>query len=156
MDVDIKDNTKIIKMVENGLVIIVLFSIIIILFPSLEKIVDKTAKQSAESSTQGVFNMAKDYYTNINLQDIVDLPFEIEFDENTKKGYIIYSNGLEYTPPIGVNLKIEGKLPSTGSVVIKKDGEIEAKNLKFKKYICGKASIAAPVVCVKDKNKTKE
>ena len=144
------DNAKVIKMVENGLVIIVLFIIIIVLFPSIKTMAEATKKQTAESSTQGAFNMTKDYYTNINMIEIVDLPFKIEYNKNTEKGYIIYSSGREFTPVHNINLKIEGKLPESGSVEIKTNGEVEAKNLKFGQYLCNKKTISSPITCTKE------
>ena len=89
------DNTKEIKMVENGLVIIVLFVIILILSTPLGKIIEKTQLQSAETSTDNIFHMVKNFYTEINLVDVVDLPFKVVFDEKQTKGYIIYSNEKE-------------------------------------------------------------
>ena len=143
------DNTKEIKMVENGLVIIVLFVIIIILATPLKKIIEKTQLQSAETSTDNVFHMVKNFYTEINLVDVVDLPFKIVFDKNKNKGYTIYSNEKEYIPSNKVHLKIDGKLPTSGSIEIKKDGEVETLNLIFGNYICNKKSIKAKEECIK-------
>lgn len=143
------DNTRVIKMVENGLVIIVLFVTIIVLFPSIEKIAEITKKQTAESSTLGAFNMTKDYYTSINLLDAVDLPFKVVYNKNENEGYTLYSANSKYIPSSEINLKIEGKMPDSGSVEIKTDGEVEAKNLKFGNYICNKATISSPVTCIK-------
>lgn len=142
------DNTKIIKMVENGLVIIVLFVIIIILYKPLIKTIDKVKLQSAEESTRSAFNMVKNYYTSLNLTEEVNLPFKVVFDENQAKGYIIYSNEKEYTPSGLIKLKIEGKLPTSGSVEIKEDGEVETLNLVFGKYICNKESIKSKEKCI--------
>lgn len=142
------DNTKIIKIVENELVIIVLFIIIILLYSPVKKIIDKTKLQSAEENTRAAFNMTKDFYTTLNLVDVVDLPFKVVFDENHSRGYIIYSNGIEYVPTGAVQLKVDGKLPSSGSVEIKRDGEVETLNLVFGKFICNKKNIADDVSCV--------
>ena len=144
------DNTKTIKMVENALVIIVLFIVIIVLFPSIQKMAEATTKQSAETSTLGAFNMAKNYYTSINLLDPVDLPFKVVYSKKEKKGYTLYSSNIKYTPANSISLKIEGKLPDSGSVEIKSDGEVEAKDLKFGSYICNKKTISSPIVCVKN------
>lgn len=143
------DNIKEIKMVENGLVIIVLFIIIILLTSPLRKIIEKTQLQSAETSTDNTFHMVKNLYTEINLVDVVDLPFKIVFDKNKSKGYTIYSNEIEYTPSSTVHLKIDGKLPTSGSVEIKRDGEVETLNLIFGNYICNKTSIKAKEECIK-------
>ena len=144
-----KEYEKEIKMVENALVIIALFIIIIILYNPLIKIIDKVKLQSAEESTLAAFNMTKNYYTTLNLVDVVDLPFKIVFDENQPKGYIIYSNEREYTPSDKIKLKIDGKLPTSGSIEIKKDGEVETLNLIFGKYICNKKSIKDKEECIK-------
>lgn len=144
------DNTKIIKMIENALVIIVLFVVIIVLFPSIQKMADQTKKQAAETSTLGAFNMAKDYYTSINLLDSVDLPFEVVFDKNAENGYTLYSSKKVYTPISSISIKIEGKLPESGSVEIRNDGEVETKDLKFGNYTCNKKTISSPIVCVKN------
>ena len=144
------DNTKIVKMVENALVIIVPFAIIIVLFPTIQKMAEVTKKQTAETSTLGAFNMTKDYYTSVNLLDAVDLPFKVVYDKNESSGYTLYSANNKYTPSSGINLKIDGKLPESGSVEIKSDGEVEAKDLKFGNYVCNKKTISAPIVCVKN------
>lgn len=144
------DNTKIVKMVENALVIIVLFAIIIVLFPTIQKMAEVTKKQTAETSTLGAFNMTKDYYTSVNLLDAVDLPFKVVYDKNESSGYTLYSANNKYTPSSGINLKIDGKLPESGSVEIKSDGEVEAKDLKFGNYVCNKKTISSPIVCVKN------
>lgn len=144
------DNTKIVKMVENALVIIVLFAIIIVLFPTIQKMAEVTKKQTAETSTLGAFNMTKDYYTSVNLLDDVDLPFKVVYNKNESSGYTLYSANNKYTPSSGINLKIDGKLPESGSVEIKSDGEVEAKDLKFGNYVCNKKTISSPIVCVKN------
>lgn len=144
------DNTRIVKMVENALVIIVLFAIIIVLFPTIQKMAEVTKKQTAETSTLGAFNMTKDYYTSVNLLDAVDLPFKVVYNKNESSGYTLYSANNKYTPSSGINLKIDGKLPESGSVEIKSDGEVEAKDLKFGNYVCNKKTISSPIVCVKN------
>ena len=143
------DNTGTIKVVENGLVIIVLSLIIIILYNPLIKIIEQTQLQSAEENTRAAFNMTKDFYTTLNLVDSVDLPFKVVFDDTHLKGYIIYSNGKEYIPSGLVNLKVDGKLPTSGSVEIKRDGSVETLNLDFGIFVCNKRSISDEVSCVK-------
>ncbi len=127
------DNTNTIKIVENGLVIIVLFIIIIILYKPLTNMIEKVKIQSAQESTRETINMTKNYYMSLNLNEYVKLPLKIVFNE---KSYKTYSNGIEYIPL--KHIKIKGKLPESGSVEIKQNGEIEISNLKFGKYICNR------------------
>lgn len=143
------DNTKIIKMVENALVIIILFIVIIVLFPSIKKMAEITRKQAVESSVQGVFDMTKDYFTSINMYENVNLPFKIIYNKDVKDGYTIYSANKKYENMNKIDIEIEGMLPESGSVEIKSDGEIEAKDLKFGEYTCNKKTTSSPTICIK-------
>ena len=110
-----EDNFKEIKMVENGLVIILLFVIIIILLPSVTAVISKSMQMSAKTNTKGTVEIVKELYININLTDDVILPFKVIYN---KKGYEIYSGGEKYTPVKTIKIKNEGKLPTSGSVEI--------------------------------------
>ena len=145
------DYTRVIKFVENWLVVIVLFVIIIVLATPFKKMIDKVQFSSAETNTDTVFHMVKNYYNELNLVDAVGLPFKMVFDDKYDKGYIMYQNNVEYNPSNSVRLKIDGQLPSSGSVEIKQDGEVETLNLKFGKYVCSKVSIASNVECLTEK-----
>ena len=145
------DYTKIIKFVENWLVVIVLMVIIIVLATPMGKLVDKVQFSSAETNTDNVFHMVKNYYSEINLVEAVDLPFKVVFNKKYDKGYKMYSGIGEYIPNGFTSLKVDGKLPSSGSVEIMEDGEVKTINLKFGKYVCNKVSISANVECVVDK-----
>ncbi len=128
-----EDNFKEIKMVENGLVIILLFVIIIILLPSVTAVISKSMQMSAKTNTKGTVEIVKELYININLTDDVILPFKVIYN---KKGYEIYSGGEKYTPVKTIKIKNEGKLPTSGSVEIDSEGYTTVKNLKFGLYKC--------------------
>ena len=127
------DNFREIKITENSAVILVLFVIIIIIFPSLMKMFDNVFKMSAKTNTKNVIEITKYIYTDINLIDDVPLPFKIVYKKN---GYILYANGQKYIPVKKTKLDEEGKLPKGGSITIKTDGEVVIKNLKFGLYKC--------------------
>ncbi|MBR3229907.1 MAG: hypothetical protein IKF91_03675 [Bacilli bacterium] len=146
------DNSKIIKMVENGLVIIVLFVILIYLTKPIEKLVESSRLQSVKESTRGVIKETRNYFTSLTLFDTVDYPFKIVFDEKEESGYKLYAMGGEYTPVEDVKFRVTGKMPTSGSIELISDSETVVSNLKFGKFICNKADINAQEVCVLDSN----
>ena len=123
-----EDNVKEIKMVENGLIIILLFVIIVILLPSVATIISKSLSLSAKTSTSGTIEIVKELYINLNIEGDIALPFKVEYN---KEGYVLYSNNKRYTPKKNIKVKSKGKLPTGGSIEIKKDGLIIIENLKF-------------------------
>lgn len=144
------DNSKIIKMVENGLVIIVLFVVLIYLTKPIEKLIEATRLQSVKESTRGVVSETKNYFTSLTIFDTVDYPFKIVFDEKAPNGYKLYAMGRDYTPVEDTKFRVTGKMPTSGSVELISDGEAKASNLKFGKFICNKADINAEELCVID------
>lgn len=149
------DNSKIIKMVENGLVIIVLFVVLIYLAKPIEQLIETTRLQSVKESTRGVVSETKNYFTSLTIFDTVDYPFKIVFDEKEENGYKLYSMGEEFKPVEDTKFRVTGKMPTSGSVELISDGEAKASNLKFGKFICNKADINAEELCVID-NETKK
>ena len=146
------DNSKIIKMVENGLVIIVLFVVLIYLTKPIEKLIESSRVQSVKESTRGVFKETRNYFTSLTLFDNIDYPFKIVFDEKAPNGYVLYVRGSEYSPVEDIKFRVTGKMPTSGSVELKGDAEASASNLKFGKFICNKADINAEEICVLDSN----
>ena len=149
------DNSKIIKMVENGLVIIVLFVVLIYLAKPIEQLIEATKLQSMKESTRGIVSETKNYFATLNMFDSADYPFKIIFNENEPNGYKLYSKGKEYTPRDDTKFKVNGKMPTSGSVELKSEGEANASNLKFGKFICNKADNNAEEMCVIDNEKEK-
>ena len=115
-----KDYVKEIKMVENGLVLILLFIVIAILTDSLIKIIDRTMKISAE------------IYTINSLTYELPLPFKIVYKN---KEYELYSNGKKISKTKNVKNEKE-KLPKSGSITFKSNGDIIVKDLEFGLYKC--------------------
>ena len=150
------DNLKIIKMVENELVIIVLLSVIIILARPIGKMIDITKVQSAKESTRGVIKETRNYFTSLTLFDNIDYPFKIVFDEKEPNGYILYSMGQVYNPEEDIKFKVTGKMPTSGSIELISGGEVYASNLKFGKIICNKVNINAQEMCVLDNRETEK
>ena len=137
-----KDYVKEIKMVENGLVIILLFVIIIILLPSFTTMADKSMELAAQTNAINNIEMVKELYTIINLNDEVNLPFKVVYNSN---GYKIYSKGKEYTKPYNINIEGTDKLPTEGSIEIKANGKAIVDNLKFGNYTCNQINTEKPV-----------
>lgn len=123
-----KDNIIEIKMVENGLVIILLFSMVIIFLPAVINFIGKSLILSARSNTEGTTQLVEELYININLTDDVFLPFEVVFN---KEGYEIYTGKKKYTPIKKLKIKTKAKLPRSGSILIDSNGSRIIKNLKF-------------------------
>ena len=129
------DNTNTIKIIENGLVTIILFVIIIILYKPLINMIERLKIQSAQENTRNIADITKNYYMSLNLIDYVKLPFKIVFKNQE---YKVYSGGLQYIPSQTKTLRIKGKLPTHGSVELKENGEVEITDLKVGNYICNK------------------
>lgn len=127
-----KDYVKEIKMVENGLVLILLFIVIAILTDSLIKIIDRTMKISAETYTINNIEIAKEIYTINSLTYELPLPFKIVYKN---KGYELYSNGKKISKTKNV-INEKEKLPKSGSITFKSNGDIIVKDLEFGLYKC--------------------
>lgn len=140
-------NYKIIKMVENGLVIIVLFVIIIILASPIGKIVDSFKLASVKESTREIFRESRNFYMNLNIFEEVGLPLKIVFDENAANGYVLYSRDQVFNPVDNTVLKFNGKLPTEGFIEINENEEPSAIKLKFGKFLCSKVNTDAEVEC---------
>ncbi len=128
-----EDNVKELKIVENIMIVVLLFVIIIILLPSVSVVMNKSLRSSAEISTKETAEAVKELYININLIDSVNVPFKVIYDN---EGYTIYSNGIKYTPRQSIKIESEGKMPTSGSVEIDKEGFTTVKDLKFGIYKC--------------------
>ena len=127
------EDTNRIKNIEYALVITTLFVILIILTPSLIKLIDAAMYNSAKLNTEGSIQTAKDIYTSINLTDELGLPFTIKYINGK---YSLYENGEKYTPLKSVKIEVKGKQASSGKIIINTDGQLEVKNLKFGLYVC--------------------
>lgn len=134
---EVNEDSARIRMLEYGLVILVLFGILIIMTPSLLEIINKSMCDSAKLNTEGTIDTIKQIYTTLNLTDEVALPFKMTYKDGK---YTLYENGEKYTVPNTVKIEIDGKQASSGDVVINEDGEIEVKNLTFGLYTCNKSN----------------
>ena len=90
---------------EGVLVVILLMIIFMVLTPYVSKIIYNAQVSGALSSSEGLVVAVKTAYTKGNLVQIIDLPFEIKYEN---KEYIAYSNGKQ--------IKIEEMLKSRESV----------------------------------------
>lgn len=141
-----KQNVREMKMFENLLVVVALFVIIMILLPIINNIIDMSLASSAESGTTGAMENVKDLYSTINLTGgEVHLPFRVSFH---KKGYTVYSDGVEYGTQKNIQITVQTQLPEDGYVQLNTDGSVSVKDLKFGKYICNTDSSKNPI-CVK-------
>lgn len=126
-----------IKIVEYSAILIFFMIILIILVPSVSKIVYNTAKSSAETSTKGTIDTVKSFYVDMNLLNEVALPFKVVFD---KDGYTFYEAGSKVNYERQLNIKNTGKLPKDGSVEITLDGTVTVKNLTFGNFKCNQTN----------------
>lgn len=128
-----KDYIKEIKMMENGLVIIILSIIIIILLPLFRQMIDKSKRLAAETYTIRNIEMVKEIYTLVSLNDEVNLPFKVVYNND---GYKVYINGKEYTKLNKLNIEAIDKYPTDGNIEIDLSGKIIVKDVKFGNYKC--------------------
>ena len=124
-----------IKVIEYSAILIFFMIILIILVPSISKIVYQMSKDSAITSTKGTIDTVKSFYIDMNLLNEVALPFKVEFN---KDGYIFYEMGRQVNYERHLNIQNTGKLPKGGSVQINEDGSVTVKNLTFGNFKCNK------------------
>ncbi len=131
------EHSKTTKMIEYGLVIIVLFVVLIITIPSVNTIIYNISKESAITSTYNTVKSVKAIYTSMNLKNEVSLPFKAVFD---KENYTFYENNKKVNYKYSLNIKFEGKLPSSGTIIINIDGTTTVKDLTFGNISCNQIS----------------
>ncbi len=137
------EHTKTINSVEYIMIIIVLLAILIILVPALSKIIYNVSQNASMTSTQGIIDSVKAYYTDMNLKNEVALPFKVVFN---KDGYNFYEVGQKVNYKRELNIKTSGKLPKSGSVQINIDGTITVKNLTFGHFKCNQKN-GQEIIC---------
>ena len=126
-----------IRIVEYSAIVVFFLIVLIILVPSVSKIVYNMAKDSATTSTKGTIDTVKSFYVDMNLLNEVGLPFKVVFDKN---GYTFYENGKKVNYERHINIKNHGKLPKTGSVTINVDGTVSVKDLTFGNFKCNQTN----------------
>lgn len=131
------EHYKTIRTIEYGMVIIILLIVLIILLPSVSTITNNMAENSAVTSTKNTVDSVKAIYTNMNLKNEVALPFEVVFD---KEGYTYYEMGEKVNYEVTLNIEIDGKLPTSGSIIINKDGTVTVKDLTFGSVKCNETN----------------
>lgn len=127
------EHYKTIRVIEYGMVIIVLLIVLIIVLPSVSTITYNMSKDAAVTSTKNMIDSVKATYTNMNLKNEVALPFETKFNEN---GYTFYEMGKQVNYELTINIHIDGELPKSGSILINEDGTVTVKDLTFGKIKC--------------------
>ena len=132
-----------IRTIEYSAILIFFLIIIIILVPSVSKIVYNMSKDSATTSTQGMIDTVKSYYVDINLLNEVGLPFKVVFDED---GYTFYENGKEVEYESRLNIEITGKTPTSGSIQINTDGTVTVTDLTFGNFTCNQTD-SSDIIC---------
>lgn len=137
-----------IKGIEYSAIMVFFLIIIIIVWPSLSKIIYNMRHDSAITSTKGTIEIVKSFYIDMNLTNEVALPFKVVF---TKDGYTYYEDGKKVNYKRQLNIKNEGKLPKAGSIEIQIDGTVKVKNLTFGTFKCNQTS-EQNLVCDKDDN----
>lgn len=135
------------KSLEIFLVVAVLAVIGYLLFPSLFKIFDFSAKSTSETNTESAIKFTRELYTTLNMSEGVVLPFKLEFDGDK---YTIYSEGTVYNYTGTKLVDAKRELPKTGYIEIKEDGSLDAQKLTYKigGYVCSQTTEVRPV-CIK-------
>ena len=126
-----------IRVIEYSAILVFFLIILIILVPSVSKIVYNMSKDSATTSTKGTIDTVKSFYVDMNLLNEVGLPFKVVFD---KDGYTFYEMNKKVNYERHLNIKNIGKLPTAGSVQINVDGTVTVKNLTFGNFKCNQTN----------------
>ena len=95
-----------IRVVEYSAIMVFFLLILIILVPSISKIVYNMAKQSSITSTKGTIDTVKSFYVDMNLLNEVGLPFKVVFD---KDGYTFYEMNKKVNYERHLNIKNIGE-----------------------------------------------
>lgn len=125
------------------LAIVLLLVVFAVVTPTIVNIVYNAQVDAATSSADAVVREAKTVYTESNLNEVIALPFEVKY-ENNGKDYVVYSNGEELD---GVEIKLKGKEPKSGSVIINKDGSISIIDLTLGLVVCNKEAEDSELTC---------
>lgn len=131
------EHDKSIRIIEYAMVIIVLLIVLIILVPALGKIIYNVSKNASITSTVGTIDSVKAFYTDMNIENEVALPFKVVFDNGN---YTFYEMGQKVNYKRSLNIKTKGKLPKAGSVEITIDGTITVKDLTFGNFKCNQTN----------------
>ena len=125
---------------EGVLVVIILLIILAIVIPYVVSATYKVNVRSAKVSAEGLVSAIENAYFAGNLTGIMTLPFEIKYENQS---YTASSNGKE----ISLEIKTEGKIPNSGSVILNKSGEIIVKDLKYGYVSCHKEALDSEITC---------
>lgn len=125
------------------LAIVLLLVVFAVVTPTIVNIVYKAQVDAATSSADAVVRAAKTAYTDGNLIIDIALPFEVKY-ENDGEEYIVYSNGEEIK---NIEIKLEGKKPKSGSVIINKDGSVSVLDLTLGLVKCNKEAEDSELTC---------
>ena len=125
------------------LAIVIMLVVFAVVTPLIVKIVFNSQVDAAEASADAVVREAKTVYTEKNLNSVISLPFEVKY-ENDGKDYIVYSNGEELK---NIKIRLKGKEPKSGSVIINKDGSISIIDLKLGLIVCNKEAKDSTLTC---------
>lgn len=125
---------------EGVLAVVLIMVVFAVVTPTIVNIVYNAQVDAATSSADAVMRAAETAYTENNLTTVIALPFEIKYED---KDYTAYSNGEE----VNVEIKVEGKEPKSGSVIINKDGSRVIKDLTLGLVVCNKEAEDSEMTC---------
>lgn len=108
-------------LVELLAVIVILAIIALIAVPTILGLIDKTKKGAFKASVLGVIEAGEFYIATNN----------VEYNENEE--LVFTCNGTDCSNEQG-KLAFKGEVPTSGSVIVKKDGTIEVVLLTNKNY----------------------
>ncbi len=131
-------------LIELLAVIVILALIALIATPIILNIIDKVQGKSRMESANGVLHAAKYFYTESLLEESVVYPSNgLEFicDGTVCEamiGMTVEEEGISLLTeePSRYTLKISGKAPSSGSIIVTEEGVITPNNLAIDSHIC--------------------
>ena len=126
-----------IRVIEYSAIVVFFLIVLIILVPSVSKIVYNMTKDAATTSAKGTIDTVKSFYVDMNLLNEVGLPFKVVFD---KDGYTFYEMDKKVNYERQLNIKNQGKMPKAGSVTINIDGTVSVKDLTFGNFKCNQTN----------------
>ena len=139
-------------MKRNGFTLIELLAVIVILgllalivTPTIIGIIDKQRGKSRMLSANGALEAARYFYTQSVIDESIVYPTGgLEFICNKKVceatvGMIASEDGiamLAEEKPMTYQLVFKGQVPSSGSIVVEKEGNVYPKNLAISSHLC--------------------
>ena len=120
------------KNYQTFLVLIIIGIVIIVCFKYIDKIIDKASLSSAKTQTRTLMVTMEQIYAIDSLNGEEALPITMVF----KDGEMYLKKGAPAKSYYNDKVKMTGKLPKQGEIILTSEKKIIVDNIKIRNYIC--------------------